>query len=233
MGRTAEDQDFLRQIQNNGWHFALFFLGRLKPFFSFWKRKKRMGSKTLPVCAERRQPPLGKGAFEWTESSVPAGVKVNFKSCKRADEYPRGAGRICNAPSSRTAALGIGPYNHDRKCGTRSKKRADRVVRPDKRCGVNRKSGQGRPPLQEVRRKPEERAGRLSLQHKNAAIQHGWLRFDLGCYSPFSLSKKLLRLGCEASPVASSSLRSSSFCSLVSFVGVSTTTVTNWSPRVL
>ena len=45
-----------------------------------------MGSKTLPVCAERRQPPLGKGAFEWTESSVPAGVKVNFKSCKRADE---------------------------------------------------------------------------------------------------------------------------------------------------
>ena len=28
----------------------------------------------------------------------------------RADEYPQGAGRICNAPSSRTAALGIGPY---------------------------------------------------------------------------------------------------------------------------
>ena len=91
-------------------HSPLSFLGRLKPFFSFWKRKKRMGSKTLPVCAERRQPPLGKGAFEWTESSAPAGVKVNFKSCKRADEYPRGAGRICNAPSSRTAALGIGPY---------------------------------------------------------------------------------------------------------------------------
>ena len=91
-------------------HSTLSFLGRLKPFFSFWKGKKRMGSKTLPVCAERRQPPLGKGAFEWTESSAPAGVKVNFKSCKRADEYPRGAGRICNAPSSRTAALGIGPY---------------------------------------------------------------------------------------------------------------------------
>ena len=28
----------------------------------------------------------------------------------QADEYPQGAGRICNAPSSRTAALGIGPY---------------------------------------------------------------------------------------------------------------------------
>ena len=92
---------------------------------------------------------------------------------------------------------------------------------------IEEAGGQGRPPLQEVRRKPEERAGRLSLQHKNAAIQHRWLRFDLGCYSPFSLSKKPLRLGCEASPVASSSLRSSSFCSLVSFVGVSTTTVTN------
>ena len=76
-------------------HSPLSFLGRLKPFFSFWKRKKRMGLKTLPVCAERRQPPLGKGAFEWTESSAPAGVKVNFKSCKRADE-------------------GIGPYKHNR-----------------------------------------------------------------------------------------------------------------------
>ena len=107
-------------------HSPLSFLGRLKPFFSFWKRKKRMGSKTLPVCAERRQPPLAKGAFEWTKSSAPAGVKVNFKSCKRADEYPRGAGRICNAPSSRTAALGIGPYRV--RCKT--VKRADRGVHP-------------------------------------------------------------------------------------------------------
>ena len=32
------------------------------------------------------------------------------KSQNRADAYPQGAGRICNAPSSRTAALGIGPY---------------------------------------------------------------------------------------------------------------------------
>ena len=44
-------------------HSPLSFLGRLKPFFSFWKRKKRMGSKTLPVCAERRQPPLGRGGL--------------------------------------------------------------------------------------------------------------------------------------------------------------------------
>ena len=41
---------------------------------------------------------------------------------KQADEYPRGAGRICNWLLRReTAALGIGPYNHDRKCGTRWK----------------------------------------------------------------------------------------------------------------
>ena len=45
---------------------------------------------------------------------------------KRADEYPRGAGRICNAPSSRTAALGIGPYRV--RCKT--VKRADRGVCP-------------------------------------------------------------------------------------------------------
>ena len=70
---------------------------------------------------------------------------------------------------------------------------------------IEEAGGQGRPPLQEVRRKPEERAGRLSLQHKNAAIQHGWLRFDLGCYSPFSLSKKLLRLGWPSSPTEDSS----------------------------
>ena len=44
----------------------------------------------------------------------------------RADEYPQGAGRICNAPSSRTAALGIGPYRV--RCKT--VKRADRGVRP-------------------------------------------------------------------------------------------------------
>ena len=37
-----------------------------------------------------------------------------IKGSLRADEYPQGAGRICNAPSSRTAALGIGPYRHER-----------------------------------------------------------------------------------------------------------------------
>ena len=41
----------------------------------------------------------------------------------RADEYPQGAGRICNAPSSRTAALGIGPYKHNRAHGGKTIKR--------------------------------------------------------------------------------------------------------------
>ena len=54
------------------------------------------------------------------------------------------------------------------------------------------------------------------------------------CYSisSFSFSKKPFFLGWVSSPPFSS-FRSSSFCSFVSFVGVSTTTVTNWSPRVL
>ena len=30
-------------------HSTLSFLGRLKPFFSFWQRKKRMGSKTIHI----------------------------------------------------------------------------------------------------------------------------------------------------------------------------------------
>ena len=55
---------------------------------------------------------------------------------------------------------------------------------------------------------------------------YGWVQ-------PLSLSKKLLRLGWPSSPTEDSSCLSSSFCSRVSFVGVSTTTVTNWSPRVL
>ena len=55
---------------------------------------------------------------------------------------------------------------------------------------------------------------------------YGWVQ-------PLSLSKKLLRLGWPSSPTEDSSCLSSSFCSRVSLVGVSTTTVTNWSPRVL
>ena len=48
-----------------------------------------------------------------------------------------------------------------------------------------------------------------------------------------SFSKKPLRLGCPSSSMVDSSLFSSSFCSRVSLVGVSTTTVTYWSPRFL
>ena len=84
-----------------------------------------------------------------TGSSAPTRGAV-VDSGRRADEYPQGAGRICNAPSSRTAALGIGPYKHERGAAknrrsgrtgssapTRgavvdSGRRADRVVRPYK-----------------------------------------------------------------------------------------------------
>lgn len=49
----------------------------------------------------------------------------------------------------------------------------------------------------------------------------------------FNFSKKREILGWDSLLAPSSSFRSSSFCSRVSFVGVSTTTVTSWSPRVL
>ena len=96
------------------------------------------------MAARDALPVLRGPLFLWRATPFPfLKEKRKWGRKTQADEYPQGAGRICNAPSSRTAALGIGPYNHDRKCGTRSKKRADRVVRPYKRCGVNRKSGQG------------------------------------------------------------------------------------------
>lgn len=47
-----------------------------------------------------------------------------------------------------------------------------------------------------------------------------------------SFSKNFFRFGCALSEVASSNLRSRSFCSRVRRVGVSTTTVTYWSPRL-
>ena len=48
--------------------------------------------------------------FLWRDPISFSGREKERGSHKRADEYPRGAGRICNAPSSRTAALGIGPH---------------------------------------------------------------------------------------------------------------------------
>ena len=47
-----------------------------------------------------------------------------------------------------------------------------------------------------------------------------------------SFSKNFFRFGCALSEVASSNLCSRSFCSRVRRVGVSTTTVTYWSPRL-
>ena len=68
-------------------HGPLSFLGRLKPFFSFWQRKKRMGSKNSPSRLwragnvrpyrerqKRKHPPLGREgdadySMSWTTSS--------------------------------------------------------------------------------------------------------------------------------------------------------------------
>ena len=49
--------------------------------------------------------------FLWRATPFPfLKEKRKWRRKTQADEYPQGAGRICNAPSSRTAALGIGPY---------------------------------------------------------------------------------------------------------------------------
>ena len=55
------------------------------------------------------------GAVGNREVTIPQSASLTapldaIKGSLRADEYPQGAGRICNAPSSRTAALGIGSY---------------------------------------------------------------------------------------------------------------------------
>ena len=57
--------------------------------------------------------------------------------------------------------------------------------------------------------------------------------FSAGVEFYLNLSKKRLRLGWVVSLVCCSRARSRSFCSLFRCVGVSTTTVTNWSPRPL
>ena len=62
--------------------------------------------------------------FLWRATPFPfLAEKRKWSRKTRADEYPRGAGRICNAPSSRTAALGIGPYKHNRAHGGKTIKR--------------------------------------------------------------------------------------------------------------
>ena len=83
-------------------------------------------SKTNACGPMRASAPTGRSARlnGRTGSSAPTRGAV-VDSGRRADEYPQGAGRICNAPSSRTAALGIGPYRA--RCKT--VKRADRGVR--------------------------------------------------------------------------------------------------------
>ena len=63
------------------------------------------------MAARDALPVLRGPLFLWRATPFPF-LKENRKWGRKtqADEYPQGAGRICNAPSSRTAALGIGPY---------------------------------------------------------------------------------------------------------------------------
>ena len=80
------------------------------------KKRKRAGANRCPELASENL------SYQLSVPSLPTTRKVSALCASpfggaaqqdqhlRADEYPQGAGRICNAPSSRTAALGIGPY---------------------------------------------------------------------------------------------------------------------------
>ena len=99
----------------------------LNPFFSSscWERKgrfqsakkrKRAGANRCPEFDSKNLSHQLSVAPDSTTRKVsalcasPFGGAAQQDQHLRADEYPQGAGRICNAPSSRTAALGIGPY---------------------------------------------------------------------------------------------------------------------------
>ena len=63
------------------------------------------------MAARDALPVLRGPLFLWRATPFPfLREKRKWGRKTQADEYPQGAGRICNAPSSRTAALGIGPY---------------------------------------------------------------------------------------------------------------------------
>ena len=63
------------------------------------------------MAARDALPVLRGPLFRWRATSFSfLAEKRKWGRKTQADEYPQGAGRICNAPSSRTAALGIGPY---------------------------------------------------------------------------------------------------------------------------
>ena len=79
------------------------------------------------MAARDALPVLRGPLFLWRATPISfSGREREMGLHKRADEYPRGAGRICNAPSSRTAALGIGSYMVQWK----NVRRAGEVLRP-------------------------------------------------------------------------------------------------------
>ena len=99
---------------------VLFFLRReRKERFQSSKKRKRASANRCPEFdSENLRLKLSVTPDPTTRKvsalcASPFGGAAQQDQHLRADESPQGAGRICNAPSSRTAALGIGP------CGVR------------------------------------------------------------------------------------------------------------------
>ena len=128
----------------------LSFLGRLKPFFSFWQRKKRMGSKKRF---------FGRGG----NRKKRADRAVRPYRVQRKPEEAGGQSRPTLQGAEETGRSGrTEPSDPTGYRGNR-KKRADRVVRPYR-----------------VQRKPEEAGGqgRPTLQEKSALLARRNLKAD-------------------------------------------------------
>ena len=96
--------------------------------FALPKEKRAVANRCPELASENLSYELSVPSLPTTRKvsalcASPFGGAAQQDQHLRADEYPQGAGRICNAPSSRTAALGIGPYKHNRVHGGKTIKR--------------------------------------------------------------------------------------------------------------
>ena len=139
---------------------------------------------------------------------------------------------------SRRADVGIAPYMQGRKLLVDSPQTSKKILLSRGRTGSSAPTFKGAKCLRIRRRFPRKhcilRGPPRAVGAKKAPACAGAFSSSIwSFYTSLSFSKKLFFFGWLSSPLQSSSFLSSSFCSRLRCVGVSTTTVTYWSPRVL
>ena len=84
------------------------------PFFSFsiWRKKRTVSHREEKK--ETTREPFGRFSGLSIDQSLALDLRRMEVGESTIDFVGADAERICNAPSSRTAALGIGPYRHER-----------------------------------------------------------------------------------------------------------------------